>query len=105
MKVTYSMKLLRAFIFVAIVAALCHVSHAAITTTGNVVTGVSGNGPGYNGVDDPWANINLSVGYNAPGSMTISGGSVVNTSNESGFIITPIAKFSGSGGSSVVVTG
>lgn len=57
---------------------LSHSAFAAIATTGNV----TGTGTPYNGNDDPWAVTNLVVGDTAVGTMSITGGSKVNNTND-----------------------
>jgi fibronectin-binding autotransporter adhesin len=76
---------------------LAEVARAAITTSGNL-TGLTGTP--YNGTDNPWHTTNLVVGNTAPGSMTISSGSVVNNAG-----IGTIASLSGASTSTVTVGG
>jgi T5SS/PEP-CTERM-associated repeat protein/autotransporter-associated beta strand protein len=71
---------------------------AAIGTSGNVSD--ANTGEPYNGADDPWVTTYLTVGDSAPGSMTISGGSMVDNSSTG-----RIAFNADASTSSVTVTG
>jgi T5SS/PEP-CTERM-associated repeat protein/autotransporter-associated beta strand protein len=78
----------------AVLAAPCAL--AAISTSGNI----TGGGVPYNGVDDPWATVDLVVGQTAPGTLAISAGSDVNNTGPA-----TISQTLAASGSDVHVTG
>ena len=77
-----------AIAFCCCVIALAPPAAAAIVTSGNL----TGDGPPYNGVDDPWVTSLLRVGDTAPGGMTITDGSDVSNAID-GFIAVQSSRF------------
>ncbi len=86
--------------FVAAVFVFALVADRSAQATINNCGSVTGTGTPYNGSDNPWATGSLIVGGTAPGSMSVTGGYVVN--NTGGGIV---ADQSASTTSSVIVDG